>query len=289
MAELLKTEVTYEQLINGVIPQNYVLCEMFFRSEGAKTKSGLIYGVNTERTYADRDNPDDDSSYAADMAETCAIVTKLPERLYFNPDDPDKSMPWDCDMELEVGDMVWTNPIESQNAVSLVCEDKIYKLLPYHELYCAKRCIKLDISLISENFSAEDFIKEWQRSGQFIYEMGSKQPSTEIINGNVICLNGYVLCLQKNKESLSHLDVTTQDKVDKTKGIVAYFGKPNKRYIQKEYTDFVDLKRGDEIILNHKCVPFLLERQLYASKFDENNLYWVIPRRGIVANLGCSK
>jgi len=242
MAELLKIEVTKKELTEGILPMNHVLCEMFYQSEGAETSSGIVYGVNTDLVYADNDNPDDPTSHAADMAETCAKVFRCPQKLYFNPND-EKSMNWETDMELEVGDSVFTNPIETLNAVSLVCEGKVYKLLPYHELYCAKRL------------------------------------------NMVIMLNGYVLCLQKNKESLSTLDVTSESKVYEDRGIVTYLGNSNKRYKTDDHMDFIDLQVGDEVLFDRKYHPFLLERQTYASRFDNENLYWVVPRRRIVAVL----
>jgi hypothetical protein len=112
MAELLTTSVTREELDNGIIPQNMVLCHQFYESEGMKTKSGIIVGVLTELTYQDADNLKDDSSHIADFAETALVVYKVPEKLFFDPDDP-HSMEWQTVMELQVGDMVWTNPIET--------------------------------------------------------------------------------------------------------------------------------------------------------------------------------
>jgi hypothetical protein len=238
-AELLKIDVTKEQLTNGLVPSNYVLCETYYTSEGAKTKAGIIYGVNTDLIYADADNPDDHTSHAADMAEVSLIVTKLPQKLYFNPDDPNNSMPWETEMELQVGDVVWTDIMETSNAITLVCEGKMYKLLPYQDLYCAKR---------------ED---------------------------KVIMLNGYILCEQVKKKAISELDVTSCDLIDPTKGIVAYLGNSNKRYLQEDYVDFEDLRVGDEVLLDAHSGIFLLERQLYSSKFSNEKLYWVVSWKKI--------
>jgi co-chaperonin GroES (HSP10) len=247
MAELLKINVTRKELDEGTIPTNQVLCEMFYQSEGAKTKLGIVYGINTDLTYADSENPDDNSAHAADMAEVALRIYKLPQKLYYNPDDTNKSMSWDTDMELKVGDTVWTNPIDALNAVTLVCEGKLYKFIPYADLIVARR-------IVFENSIPE----VW-----------------------TIMLNGYVLCEQVNKKSLSELDVTSEDKVDPTKGIVAYIGKPNKRYLNDAYVDFLDLKVGDEVLFDKRYSPILLERQLYASKFDSEKLYVVVPRRKI--------
>jgi len=261
MAELLKIEVTKQELDKGIIPTNHVLMLMDYVSEGAKTKSGITYGVLTDLVYADSDNLDDDTSHAADMAEVSGVVVKCPQKLFFDPDD-DKSMNWETDMELEIGDRVWTNPIETLNAVSLVCEGRVYKIIPYHEIYVAKRHHEQATYIIEDKFRAG--FDPWDE---------------------IIVLNGFVLCRQKNKESLSNLDVTSEDKTYQDRGIVAYVGKPNKRYKTGDHMDFVDLKIGDEVMWDYKYKAFLLERQKYASRFDEDNLYFVVPRRRIVAVL----
>jgi hypothetical protein len=265
MAELLKTEVTRKELEEGIIDANFVLCEMFYDAEGAVTKSGIVYGFNKDITYQAHDDPNDTSSHIADVAETCAKVVKLPEKLYFNPED-ENSMPWDCDMELCEGDLVWTNPIESLNAVSLVCENKVYKLLPYSDLYCAKRSI-----LIKKT-------TEWDKDTMLPKDV-------RWYDEVVIMLNGYVLCEQVPRPKLSELDITNCDTIDKTRGVIAYLGKPNRTHKRPEYSDFLDLKIGDEVLFDKKYTPFLLERTLVAAKFSQEKLYWVIPRRRIVAVL----
>ena len=167
MAELLITKVTKAELDSAVLPVNAVLVKQYYKSEGAKTKSGLIYGVNTDVNYSDADNPADGESHPADMAEVSNIVVKLPERLYFDEKDQN-SMFWETDMELQIGDYVWSNPIDVLNAITLECEGELYKILMYQDLYCAKRIIK---------------------GGPFD-------------SFDIIMLNGYVLCEQVYKESL---------------------------------------------------------------------------------------
>jgi len=260
MAELLKTEVTRKELEEGVIPQNHVLCEMFYSAEGQATKSGIIYGFNKDLTYQAKDDPNDTSSHIADIAETCARVVKTPKELYFNPED-EKSMPWDCDIELCEGDLIWTNPIETLNAICMVCEGVVYKLIPYQDIYCAK--------VDRERFMG---IKEWHGN--------SPEPMWQKIEG-VIMLNGYCLCEQIPRPKLSDLDISSGDTIDKTKGIVAYIGKPNRAHQRPEYSDFIDLRIGDEVLFDKKYTPFLLERQLYSARFSQDKLYWCIPRRRI--------
>ena len=254
MAELLKTEVTRKELDEGVIPQNMVLCLMHYDNTDLRTKSGIIVGVNKELLYSDPDNLDDDSAHSADLAEVSMIAYKLPEKLYFNPEDKEKSMPWLTDMEICEEDEIFTNTIESLNAVTLVCEGKNYKLIPYSDIYCAKR---------------EYWLNKWE---------GTKRTSVEMFNG-------YVLITLTNKESISEFDVTSADKLDKTKGTIAYIGEAPKEYLIPEYTHIEDLRVGDEVLFSAKAGIFALERQKYASKFDDKQIYYVVQRKNIVAVL----
>jgi hypothetical protein len=252
MAELLKTPITRKELEEGIVPQNYVLCETYYTSLNARTKSGIIYGVNLDTLYADADNKHDTSSHPADMAEVSFKVYKLPERLYFNKDDVDKSMPWETEQELWEEDIVFTNIMEALNAITLTCDGKEYRLLPYQDLICAKR---------------EVWVDKWAGTKKTI----------------VVMLNGYVLIEQMMLEATSSLDVTTAGKVDPTKGKIAYIGSRNTDYLMPDYCDIENMEGGDIAIFDKKYKPFLLERTLYSSRFDDKKLYNVIPRRRIVA------
>ena len=254
MAELLKQNVTRKELEEGIIPTNYVLCEQHYSNENLTTKSGIIVGVNKDLLYADADNLNDDSAHSADLAEVSMIAVKLPAKLYFNPEDKDKSMPWDCEMEICEDDEVFTNIIESLNAVTLVCEGKNYKLIPYNDCYCVKR---------------EIWVNKWEGTKKTVVEM----------------LNGYVLVTLTSKESISEFDVISQERLDKTKGVISYIGSPVKQYLNPDYTHIEDLRVGDEVSFNQRVPPVLLERQKYSSKFNSEQLYWVIHRKNIIAVL----
>jgi hypothetical protein len=244
MLEEVRVKISREELNHGEIPMNQVLCEAFYSAEGAKTKSGIVYGFNTDVLYGSEDGLDT-SSHIADLAETCLRVYKTPQKLYFDKDDV-KSMDWECDMDLRAGDLVWTNPIEAKNATCVECEGKLYKFIPYQEHY---------VSLTE------------------YWDLRKK------IGQKITCLNGYLLCEQVNKESLSALDVLNNDKIDPRRGIVRYVGKPNKQYKDQSLVDFPDIKEGDLVVFDRRCSPFLLERQLYSAKFSQDKLYWVIPRK----------
>jgi len=106
---------------------------MTYSCEGIKSKGGVIIGVNIDDEYED-----ENTTHRADFTEVYAQVFRVPDKLYYNREDQ-HSMAWDCDMELEIGDMVWFNTMESFNAVEIECEDEFYRLIPYSDIYVAKR------------------------------------------------------------------------------------------------------------------------------------------------------
>jgi hypothetical protein len=239
MEERLRQRLTRNELENGVIPQNHIMVEMVHSCEGIKSKGNIVVGFNLDDEY-----DDETTSHKADLTEVYAKVVRLPERLYFAKDDP-HSMPWDCDQDLMINDTVFFNIIESRNSVEIECEDKLYKILPYQDLYCAKR------------------------------------------GKEVIMLNGYVLC-HPVYTSTSHELAIDDKKEDKTRGRIAFVGKPNRQYQKDEYIDFVDLRVGDLVVFNPNSPVFRLERMAAIATFDGNNLYNVIQRRriGLVAERG---
>ena len=227
MAKTFRQELTEEQLRNGMIPSNTVMVEMLYSSEGIKTKGGVIIGVNCEDEYED-----ETTSHAADLTEVYAKVYKLPDELYYNKDGT--GMPWDCDLDLCVGDLVFFNVMESFNSVEVTCEDKNYRLLPYQDIYCAKR-------------------KRW------LSKFDNKWTT------DVIMLNGYVL-LEQIFTFIEHPLAVENKKEDKTRGIVRYIGKPNREYVRPEYVDFKELEVGDEVMFNPGSPVFPLERKSYLAQ-----------------------
>ena len=106
MAETFQQTLSRKQLDEGVIPQNHVLLEMTYTTEGIKSKGGIIIGINKGEEYED-----ETVTHAADLTEISADFYKLPEKLYFDKTDP-RSMSWECDMDLEIGNLCWFNTIE---------------------------------------------------------------------------------------------------------------------------------------------------------------------------------
>lgn len=258
MSQVQIIEVTRKQLDEGILPPNQVLVESAITSEGLKTKGGVTAGFNEDTVYAEGDN-----AWNADLCIPYGTVYRAPQKLYFNEKD-DASMMWECDMELQRGDRVWFSIIESYNAMTFKVEDKYYKLIPYSDIYVAKRFIASAYHEVLASYqTVYDDDRYWQ----------------------VICLNGYVLCEPVNLKKISDLDVVSEDKIDTTKARVKFFGTPNKRYKDKSSVDFQELHEGDMVLLAKGTPLMFLERKKYFAQFDGDNLYWVIQRRKIMAIL----
>jgi len=248
MPKRYRTKISKEEFDNGIIPVNHILVKMDCASaEGLTTKAGITVGFLEDDTFK---NPDGNvESHTADLAQVYGTVYKIPQKLYFNLDD-EGGMPWDCDMELQEGDIVWFDIIEAKNAVEIECEGIIYRFIPYMSCFVAKR-------------------NRWL----------SKFGNEKIVD--VILLNGFVLCSPVKLKSTSSLDITSQDKIDITKGIIAFCGHPVKRYFREQYCDIPDLRVGDLVQFEKRTPLIYLERKGYLAHFDGDNLYWVVQGRRI--------
>lgn len=126
-------EITREELDRAEIPMNHVLVQITRHAEGLKTNAGIQIGFNEDVVYAEGDD-----SHSANLAEVFGVVTKVPDKLFFDPSDS-KSMDWDTDMELQIGDLVWYSLVEAKNSVQVLCDGITYKSVPYQDCYVAKR------------------------------------------------------------------------------------------------------------------------------------------------------
>jgi len=98
---------------------------------------------------------------------------------------------------------------------------------------------------------------------------------------DVVCLNGNVILEPVHKESLGSLDVLSEQEIDQTRGRVKFVGSSNLEYCDHTYADFQDLQVGDLVLLDKRIKPIPLERKVYNACFDDDNLYYTIPRRFI--------
>ena len=249
-------KLTRKQFDEGdlVFPANHVVVEVSYSNENAKTKAGIVVGFDKDKIFAEGTE-----AHAADLMEVYGTVVKVPEKLYFDMDDP-KSMEYETEQELQVGDMVWFGLIESANAVEILVEDKLYKIMPYADMYVAKR-----------------FGRIWRGVGGATGE--------DII----IPLNGLCLCQTVTHKKISELDFVSESKIDITKCIVKYIGKPNKRYKNLNNVDHQDLQVDDLVLLAPRCPIMYLERKKYMARFNGDELYIIVPRRKIVMVIERSK
>jgi len=226
------------------------MVEAEISAEGKQTKGGVVIGHSEDVTFYSSEESSK-NAWEADLAQVCAPVYKLPQKLYYNPQDLNSSMPWDCDMELRVGDRVWFSVLESRNAVSVICEGKAYKLIPYRDCYVTKRRnLKTNIT----RYYSDAYDK--------------------------ICLNGFILLEPIYVKNTSPFAIDSET-IDMTRGIVRYAGKPNREYIFEQYCDFPVLENGDEVLLAPKTALTYLERKSYLAQFDGDKQYWVVQRRRV--------
>lgn len=251
-----RIEITKAELERAEIPINHVLVKLLYLSEGLTTKGRILLGYNEDVTYGEGD-----SAHPADVAECYAEVYKVPQKLFFDPDDS-KSMDWDCEMELQVGDLVWFSVLESKNAQEIFCEGQLYRSIPYADCYVAKRKVPIRSRKI-------DIGDGWYKK-----QFKAKE--------KIICLNGFVLCKPCYMPQISPLDAISDTLIDKSRGIVAFMGKPVKSYLRPEYCDIPNLEIGDEVVFEPRAPLFYLERLASLSRFDNGNRYWVVLRRRII-------
>lgn len=235
--------ISKEELLRATIPANHVLVKMLHKAEDTKTHAGIQVGFNPDDIYAEGTD-----SHAANVAEVHGEVVKLPEVLWFD----EYGMPWECEMELNVGDIVWFSALESRNAIELECEGETYRSIPYADCFVAKR---------------EVWVDKWS--------VPQKKKTV------IIPLNCYILCEPVYEDSVSALDVTSKDKIDKTRGIIRYIGEPVKRYLREQYTDIEDLREGDLVQFEPKTPLYLMERLKETALFNDDKLYFIVQRRRV--------
>lgn len=186
----------------------------------------------------------------------------IPDGLFYHPHPYDKypfggeSMPWDCDLELQVGDVVVHTFMERADLVNIEVEDEpgeLYRLMTYDDVYVARR------------------------------------------GDEIIPLNGYCLCEEVKKESMSKiLDIIEFDKgqenmtdgIDHKIGKVAYVAKANRAYRsgdkEKDLDGGAEINVGDIIIKRRGDIHIRLEEDLHKRFFDSPVMYFIIQRKDIM-------
>jgi len=129
MPEIYRYKKTQEQIDKIEIKFNYnkVLIRIDDKIEDKKTDSGIIMISPTDMDY----NP-------AAHTDRTGTIWKLPPTLRY--DNSPFSMPWKTSVQVQEGDKVWFDYLNSQNCVVIENEDGVeYKLIDYENLYLVKR------------------------------------------------------------------------------------------------------------------------------------------------------
>jgi len=240
MPKRYRTKISREEFNNSTVPSNYVIVELLREEDQAMSKSGVYMGMHEDDTWED-----ERETHSADIASVVGRVAKLPSKLTFG--DKDNELPWETEVELQIDDLVWFNLIETKNANEITVDGMIYRCIPYRDCYVAKR---------------EYWRDKWK---------GEKYTK-------IIMLNGFVLLEQVKIPRLSDFDLLDHG-VYEDRGIVKYFGTPNKSYVNPNYVDALDIKEGDLVYFQRGYKPFPLERRKYFSMFEGDKLFWCVQRR----------
>lgn len=129
MAQQHRYKFTKEQVdsVDLVRNSNKVLIKIEERNVDKRTDSGIYLISPTDTDY----NP-------AVHSDRYGIVYTVPPSLRF--DGSPLSMTWETQMELEVGDEVWFDYLNSENCVVLECDDgNDYKMIDYENIYLARK------------------------------------------------------------------------------------------------------------------------------------------------------
>lgn len=104
---------------------NKILVRPVYDTANYKTKSGIIMVGDIEFEKADNSN-------------RVGEVVKVPDGLFFSRKS-NRSMDWDTDLEVAVGDLVWYDITEAWNAPIVIHNKTHYYLVRYDSCIVAKR------------------------------------------------------------------------------------------------------------------------------------------------------
>jgi co-chaperonin GroES (HSP10) len=210
--------------LNGLRPiRNNVLLKRIYNNLEETTPAGLYKAAPSMNK----------NEYLYQNSDRVFEVVRTPKELHIHPTIPNCPL-WVCDMELEIGDLVWVWGRAPLYSPQLVVGEETYDFISYFE------CI-LALRRSTERHLAS--LRKYVERDEIIYE--------------VIPLNGYVIMEEVHEEKIA---LSYKKKVVKEEfGKVAYVGKPNKRYWQfdkvnnKFYTidreTDVDIKAGDKVVI----------------------------------------
>jgi len=253
---------------------NKVLARVVDRNEEATTPSGVLKVGDIDFQPA---------VHANRISEIIMVPDTLNYHLAWHKRRPgiSESMPWKTEVEIQPGDIVWHDYMDSLNCPMIIADDEPgerYKLLNYYDLYVAKRIITDAHNGDSNNntiFISPDGHRCFIEDGKIMW---------------IIPLNGYLLCEEVLEERQGKFDVLDKH-VDKRLGKIAFIGKKNEQYrweqigkppkgIDKDGNEILEV--GDIIIKKNPDIHIMLEDILHA-RFNGSKLYFIIQRKDIYA------
>lgn len=213
-------------------------------------------------------------------------------------------MPWDTDMELEIGDCVIfyylaaVNAFRKEDPKWLRDEDgNLYVFVKYDNFYVAKRKMgSIDnYKILVEAKIHKDLKFEWADAertkvaitGGEIYPVDKEGDYHKIIPINGYCIIEPVIGEEYEKSEKQYkkagLDIPQglKGKFSTKYGIVKYLGKSNRNYRTKDSDDGCNIKIGDKVIMR-KIADIPLEYEYHAT-FDGRKKYFRVQRRYITA------
>ena len=178
----------------------------------------------------------------------------VPDSLYYNVKKPmtsnfTESMPWDADIEIRPGDVVWHTFMNLSGQMEITTDEEpgeLYRTIRYDDIYLAQR------------------------------------------GDELIMLNGYCLCEEVLEEKQYSVDLLDPE-VDTTRGRVALLGKPNRGYKtgwkSRDLDSGCDIREGDLIVKLRADHHIRLEEEVHAKFPLEEKMYFIIQRKDIMAVL----
>lgn len=128
-SDLWKDNLDYVELesLDGELWNNRVIIELSsVMHDKVKTKTGIELFV-------------DNSYQIGQHAVRSGKIAKLPKKLTFWDEDDINGLYWKTTMEAEVGDEVWFYGMAAHSGEKIKCNDKLYVIMSYADLYVAKR------------------------------------------------------------------------------------------------------------------------------------------------------
>lgn len=214
---------------------NNVIIEITERSKDKKTIGGVLVGFNEDVVYAEGLG-----SHAADVAESWGTVFKAPEELYYR-ERLYSSMPWKTEIEIKEGDTVWFSYYESVNCDVMLCGDRTFYVIPYQNLYVAKR-------------------------------------DNEIITLNGYCLCEPIPDINDSPYAIDTREYKKDRVIIRYKGGPNDAYQPNDVTYGTYNNDDIEIEVGDEVLLRHNCPLVFLERLQGIATFSKEP-YYVVQRR----------